>query len=134
MGRITIDQDKWNQLLRLVADLGTDAEVISDIVVTAPPVPAPEPEPEPLFTGKAKLAWGAKVTPTFRERVWWIADDITAKQKAQFDANWLMACIAWESGETFAPGILNKAGSGATGLISSCPRRQRNLASIGRRH
>jgi hypothetical protein len=121
MGRITVDQDKWNQLLRLVHELGTDTEVISDIVVTAPPAP------EPLFTGKAKLAWGAKVTPTFRERVWWIADDITAKQKAQFDANWLMACIAWESGETFAPGVLNKAGSGATGLIQFMPATAKEL-------
>ena len=60
MGRITVDQDKWNQLLRLVHELGTDTEVISDIVVTAPPAP------EPLFTGKAKLAWGAKVSETYR--------------------------------------------------------------------
>lgn len=32
-----------------------------------------------------------------------------------------MACIAWESGETFSPHIKNAAGSGAVGLIQFMP-------------
>jgi len=32
-----------------------------------------------------------------------------------------MACIAWESGETFSATVTNKAGSGATGLIQFMP-------------
>lgn len=93
-----------------------EPEATSEIVVTAPHV-----EPEPLPSARPLLAWGAKVSPTFRERVWWIADDITAKQGSQFDANWLMACMAWESGESFAPDKKNMAGSGATGLIQFMP-------------
>ena len=62
-----------------------------------------------------KLAWGAKVSPTFRDRVRWIAD------KLGVAANDLMACIAWESGESFSPSVRNAAGSGAVGLIQFMP-------------
>src|SRR6188768_3160973 len=65
-----------------------------------------------LTGGRPKLAWGQKVSSTFRDRVWWIADEITKVQKAFFDANWLMACIAWESGESFSASKKNLAGSG----------------------
>lgn len=61
------------------------------------------------------IAWGAKVSPLFRERVWWIADTL------QLDPDDLMACMAWESGETFSPSVKNAAGSGATGLIQFMP-------------
>ncbi len=61
------------------------------------------------------LAWGSKVSPTFRERVRWIATTL------KMDANFIMACIAWESGESFAPDKKNMAGSGATGLIQFMP-------------
>jgi len=32
-----------------------------------------------------------------------------------------MACMAWESGESFSPSVRNAAGSGATGLIQFMP-------------
>lgn len=76
---------------------------------------------DPVVGARPKLAWGAKVSAVFRERVWWIADELTKYQKATFDPNWLMACMAWESGESFAPGKKNMAGSGATGLIQFMP-------------
>lgn len=88
-----------------------------EIVITAPPLVAERPP----------LAWGKKVSETFRDRVWWIADDLTQKQGAQFDANWLMACMAWESGESFAPDKKNMAGSGATGLIQFMPTTAKEL-------
>lgn len=62
-----------------------------------------------------RLAWGAKVSPTFKERVKWIADTLGCP------ASHLMACMAWESGETFRADIRNGAGSGATGLIQFMP-------------
>jgi hypothetical protein len=65
-------------------------------------------------TGKV-MAWGAKVSPTFRERVQWVADQLGVS------ASDLMACIAWESGRSFSPAVRNKAGSGATGLIQFMP-------------
>ena len=62
------------------------------------------------------IAWSAKVSPLFVERVKWIVKEIQAPS-----ADDLMACIAWESGETFRPDVRNGAGSGATGLIQFMP-------------
>lgn len=61
------------------------------------------------------MAWGAKVSPVFRERVTWIADTLGC------DVNHLMACMAWETGERFSADVRNGAGSGATGLIQFMP-------------
>lgn len=81
---------------------------------------------EPIATGSpvAKgLAWGAKVSAAFRERVRWIGDDL------QIDPNFLMACMAWESGRSFRPDVKNMAGSGATGLIQFMPATARALGT-----
>lgn len=69
------------------------------------------------------IAWGAKVSPTFRDRVWWIADTL------KLNPDYLMACIAWESGETFSGSVKNAAGSGATGLIQFMPSTARGLGT-----
>ncbi|HEV2123198.1 MAG TPA: lytic transglycosylase [Chloroflexota bacterium] len=69
------------------------------------------------------MAWGAKVSPTFRERVRWIANTL------KLDANDLMTCMAWESGRTFSPSKKNLAGSGATGLIQFMPATARGLGT-----
>lgn len=80
---------------------------------------------EPL----SKIAWGAKVSPVFKERVLWIADSLGCSPDD------LMACMAWESGESFAPDKKNMAGSGATGLIQFMPSTAKalgtNIASLG---
>jgi hypothetical protein len=62
-----------------------------------------------------KLAWGAHVSPAFRTRVRAIGANL------KVDPNNLMACMAWESGETFSASIANMAGSGAVGLIQFMP-------------
>lgn len=54
--------------------------------------------------------WGAKVSPIFRERVRWIGGELG------FDPNWLMACMAFETGRRFTANVKNPASS-ATGLI-----------------
>lgn len=82
-----------------------------------------EPEPTPHQSEVLKIAWGKKVSQTFKERVLWIADALGC------DANHLMACMAWESAETFRPDIKNAAGSGATGLIQFMPRTARGLGT-----
>lgn len=64
---------------------------------------------------RRKIAWGSRVSPLFRERVWWIANTL------RLDPDDLMACMAWESGESFRADIKNAAGSGATGLIQFMP-------------
>lgn len=44
-------------------------------------------------------------------------------------ADWLMACIAWETGESFSPSVRNSAGSGATGLIQFMPSTDKGLGT-----
>lgn len=61
------------------------------------------------------LAWGAKVSPQFRSNVLAISGRLVV------DASDMMACMAFESGETFSPSIRNAAGSGAVGLIQFMP-------------
>ena len=61
------------------------------------------------------LAWGKKVPEEFRNRVREVARTLGT------DVNHLMACMAFESGETFSPSIRNAAGSGAVGLIQFMP-------------
>lgn len=65
-----------------------------------------------------KLAWGKKVDCRFREAVFRICLDFKWSGE---HADWLMSCMAFESGETFSPSIKNFAGSGATGLIQFMP-------------
>lgn len=69
------------------------------------------------------LAWGARVSPAFRTRVRTICTDLG------FDPSWLMACMAFESGETFRANIKNAAGSGAVGLIQFMPRTAEELGT-----
>jgi len=66
-----------------------------------------------------KLAWGSRVSQAFKERVIWIANALNMPEQG---ADWLMACMAWESAESFTPNIRNMAGSGATGLIQFMPK------------
>lgn len=61
------------------------------------------------------LAWGAKVSPSFRIGVRRIAEDLGC------DPSDLMCAMAFESGRSFRPDVKNMAGSGATGLIQFMP-------------
>lgn len=63
-----------------------------------------------------KIAWGSKVSPTFKDRVLWTAEALGT------NPDYLMACMHWESGGTFSPSVKNAAGSGATGLIQFMPK------------
>jgi hypothetical protein len=68
------------------------------------------------------LAWGAKVSPAFRERVRDIAADIGT------DPSWLMACMAFETDRTFSPSVRNPSSS-ATGLIQFMADTARDLGT-----
>lgn len=65
-----------------------------------------------------QFAWGQKVSPEFRAKVLGIANGFGWHPERASD---LMACMAFESGETFSPSIRNGAGSGAVGLIQFMP-------------
>lgn len=82
------------------------------------PTPAPV-EPKPL----RHLAWGRKVSQAFRDRLFEIC------QILGVEPDYLMACMAFESAETFSPSIKNAAGSGATGLIQFMPNTVRGLGT-----
>ena len=61
------------------------------------------------------IVWGKRVTKPFINKVFEISNILDV------EPNWLMACMAFESGKTFSPSIRNAAGSGATGLIQFMP-------------
>lgn len=82
------------------------------------PTPAPV-EPKPL----RRLAWGRKVSQAFRDRLFEIS------QILGVEPDHLMACMAFESAETFSPSIKNAAGSGATGLIQFMPNTAKGLGT-----
>lgn len=116
----TLDTTSADSVIASLRDaINRVAEVTSNV-----PVPPIEPEPVPpvvVTPVTAPLAWGAKVSAVFRDRIRWCADTLADVQRAPFDPNWLMGVIAWESGKSFSPDVKNMAGSGATGLIQFMP-------------
>ncbi len=71
--------------------------------------------------GSVELIFGAVVSLTFRRKV------VALATRLGVDPNYLMAVMAFESGESFSPSIKNKH-SGATGLIQFMPS---TAASLG---
>lgn len=73
-----------------------------------------------------KLCFGQRVDGNFRARVFQMCENLGWPPGY---ASWVMACIAWESGETFSPKVKNMAGSGATGLIQFMPATARDMGT-----
>ena len=73
--------------------------------------------------GNVPIAWGTKVSSDFKTKVIEIARDLGT------NPDFLMAAMYFESGGTFSPSILNKAGSGAVGLIQFMPKTAINLGT-----
>lgn len=125
MGALTADE--------LVSRLRELIDEINERGVSAPPSPPPAtaaPLPDLAPPTPAVLAWGAKVSPTFRDRVRFIAEDLDiGPAPGRPEPNWLMTCMAWESGRSFRPDVKNMAGSGATGLIQFMPTTARTLGT-----
>lgn len=69
-----------------------------------------------------KIAWGAIVTPMFKQRLLEVAADL------ELDPNYLMAAIAFETAGTFSPAIENPS-SRATGLIQFLPQTANGLGT-----
>lgn len=69
---------------------------------------------------KTHIAWGRKVSARFKEEVIILAAGL------ECDPSHLMAAMAFETGETFSPSIVNPA-SGATGLIQFMPATAKRL-------
>lgn len=63
------------------------------------------------------MAWGAKVSDDFRAKVLWTVTDLDiGPAPGQPSPDWLMACMAFETGRKFTANVRNPASS-ATGLI-----------------
>lgn len=97
-------------------------ELLAEQSATSHESQAPEASTPPV-EGVSQIAWGARVSPIFRARVKWIADSLGCPVDS------LMACMAWESGESFRADIKNGAGSGATGLIQFMPSTAKGLGT-----
>jgi hypothetical protein len=83
----------------------------------ATPASTEPPPPATAQPGPAPLAWGAKVSPIFRDRVRWIAEDLDiGPTPGKPEPNWPMTWMAFETGRTFSPTVKNP-GSSATGLL-----------------
>lgn len=108
------------RLLTAEQSLALCVEALEGRVAAPPPEKAPDGPPA---AAQGPLAWGAKVSPMFRDRVRWIAATL------DLNADDLMACMAWESGRSFSPAVRNMAGSGATGLIQFMPSTARGLGT-----
>jgi LysM repeat protein len=76
----------------------------------------------PATAAAQKIAWGSKVTATFKAKVIKICGNLGV------DPNYLMAAMAFESAETFSANVKN-AQSGATGLIQFMPSTAQKLGT-----
>lgn len=74
------------------------------------------------FTSDGALVWGAKVSQDFRVKTREIGT------RLNIDPSWLMAVMAFETGNTFSPSIKNP-GSSATGLIQFLDKTAQSLGT-----
>lgn len=68
------------------------------------------------------LAWGGRVAPGFRIKA------IAICERLEIDPDYLMAVMAFDTGRTFDPAVIN-ASSGAVGLIQFLPATVQELGS-----
>lgn len=120
---MTEERDK--QLASLLFEAATKLEAAQVLLSTSPsqsppangspaqPIPPSQPASPISLPASATppLAWGKKVGSDFKGFVVQMAKDFDTP-----DPNWYMACMAFETGETFSPSIKNP-GSTAVGLI-----------------
>lgn len=67
--------------------------------------------PSNIFTHCNQIAWGAKVSPEFKNKV------IEISKRLDINPDYLMTCMAFETKETFRADKKNEKGSSGTGLI-----------------
>lgn len=114
MAVLTTQEAIQNAIGWLQIALNSIAQSVDGQDSTSPQIAAGQPQLEPA--SQDKIAWGAKVSPSFKTRVLWTADALGC------NASDLMACMAWEDAETFKSDTKNAAGSGAVGLIQFMPK------------
>lgn len=118
-GLIDVDGKTWGKLARYLID--------------SPPQKTREfqvfPDRKRLETAvttsnqSKKIAWGKKVSGTFKNKV------IDICTHLDISPDYLMSCMAFETGGTFSPTIKNASGSGAIGLIQFMPKTAKALGT-----
>lgn len=93
-----------------------DAGTLTFAAILAELKRSPDRAPVASAPFEKPMAWGARVSSVFRDRVRWICDQLDYPEPGD-----LMTCIAWETGRAFSASVTNMAGSGATGLIQFMP-------------
>ncbi len=86
-----------------------------------PIIPAEPQQGEPLPASTDKIAWGRHVSQAFKQKL------NTICRELDINPNHLMACMAFETGETFRPDKTNSIG--ATGLIQFMPSTAKGLGT-----
>lgn len=76
-----------------------------------------------VLVASKSIAWGAKVSGAFKVKVMEICTYLDVAP------DYLMSCMAFETGETFSSSIKNAAGSGAVGLIQFMPSTAKSLGT-----
>jgi hypothetical protein len=87
--------------------------IIGNVTLNGAIAALPEVMPDPR-----PIAWGARVSPAFRDRVRQFPTLLRSPLTTPDD---YMAVMAFETGRTFSPSVRNAAGSGAVGLIQFMP-------------
>lgn len=118
-GRIDVDGKTWQSLKRYMTTSPNQRTAMFSVFTSSNQTSSEKK----LLVVRKKIAWGSKVSGGFKEKVIQICDflDITP--------DYLMSCMAFETGETFSPSIKNAAGSGATGLIQFMPATAKGLGT-----
>ncbi len=115
-GLIEVEGKTWKALKRYLTETPnkrTSTALFFSDIIKKPDVREPLTSRFQMVpsTSVVKIGWGAKVSPAFKQKVILICKEL------HISPDFLMACMAFETGETFSPSIPNAAGSGAVGLI-----------------
>lgn len=118
-GRIDVDGKTWSGLKKYLMDSPSKRTIMFSLF----PSPLSETANIASAAVSKKIAWGAKVSGAFKEKVIQVCNSL------DMVPDYLMSCIAFETGETFSSSIKNAAGSGATGLIQFMPATAKGLGT-----
>ncbi|WP_346839063.1 hypothetical protein [Microbulbifer sp. SAOS-129_SWC] len=120
-GRVDVSGRTWSRLVRYAIDRPLQSNDLFAVHGKLPGATAAGSRARQKSA--AAVAWGGKVSAGFKRRLQRIAANLG------ISPDFLMSCMAFETGETFSPSIKNAAGSGATGLIQFMPRTARALGT-----
>jgi peptidoglycan hydrolase-like protein with peptidoglycan-binding domain len=118
-GLVDVDGKTWPKMVRYLVD--SPPQKTRDFQLF--PAPQKSEATPTVLNHSKKIAWGNKVTGAFKDKV------IQVCVHLDTSPDYLMSCMAFETGGTFSPSIKNTAGSGAVGLIQFMPKTAKALGT-----